>query len=141
MLHFSKWLCLVHGQFAMSLRHVKRLVICKCLFNMYLSLWYSAMVSFIISTILSVTEIPHRRDSAKCQLVRLYSQFHSPKCYKHYRSQYLQYFGRTSHEILTLPRITFTAIHSNSRSQQFHRYKTFKWFKTPFKCKRYKDII
>ena len=27
------------------------------------------------------------------------------------------------------------------RSQQFHRYKTFKWFKTPFKCKRYKDII
>ena len=30
LLHFSKWLCLVHGQLAMSLRHVKRSVICKC---------------------------------------------------------------------------------------------------------------
>ena len=25
--------------------------------------------------------------------------------------------------------------------KQFHRYKTFKWFKTPFKYKRYKDLI
>ena len=30
LLHFPKWLCLVHGQLAISLRCVKRLVICKC---------------------------------------------------------------------------------------------------------------
>ena len=30
LLHFPKWLCLVHGQLAMSLRRVKMPVICKC---------------------------------------------------------------------------------------------------------------
>ena len=39
LLHFSKWLCLVHGRLAMSLRRVKRPVICKfqcfCLFDIH----------------------------------------------------------------------------------------------------------
>ena len=30
LLSFSRWLCLIHEQFDMYLRHVKRLVICKC---------------------------------------------------------------------------------------------------------------
>ena len=30
LLHLPKWLSLVHGQLAMSLQHVKKLVICKC---------------------------------------------------------------------------------------------------------------
>ena len=30
LLHFPKWLCLVDGQLMMSLRHVRRSVICKC---------------------------------------------------------------------------------------------------------------
>ena len=30
LLHFPKWLSLVHGQIAMSLRRLKRSVICKC---------------------------------------------------------------------------------------------------------------
>ena len=30
LLHFPKWLCLVHGQLAMSLPCMKRQVICKC---------------------------------------------------------------------------------------------------------------
>ena len=33
------------------------------------------MVSFILSTTFLVTEISHQRDSAKSQLLRLYSQF------------------------------------------------------------------
>ena len=42
---------------------------------MLLSLRYLTLVSFILSTTFSVTKIPPRRDSAKCQLLRLYSQF------------------------------------------------------------------
>ena len=30
LLHFPRWLCLVHGKLAMSLWRVKRSVICKC---------------------------------------------------------------------------------------------------------------
>ena len=30
LLYFPKWLCMIHGQCAMSLRCVKRLVMCKC---------------------------------------------------------------------------------------------------------------
>ena len=30
LLHFPRWLCLVHGQFAMSLLRMKRSVVCKC---------------------------------------------------------------------------------------------------------------
>ena len=72
LLHFPKWLCLVHAKLAISLRCVKSLVICKCK-CLFLSLRYSTMVSFILSTTFSVTEIHPRRDSAKCQLLRLYS--------------------------------------------------------------------
>ena len=60
LLHFPKWLCLVHGQHAMSLRHVKRSVICKC--KIFMSLRYSqwSVLSF---------------NSTKCQMLGLYSQF------------------------------------------------------------------
>ena len=43
--------------------------------TMFLSLWYSKMVSFILSTTFSVTEIPPRRDSAKCQLLLFSNSF------------------------------------------------------------------
>ena len=56
-----KWLCLVHQQLAMRLWHVK---------------------SFILSTSFSVTEIPPWRVSAKCQLLRLYSQYSLTKILK-----------------------------------------------------------
>ena len=72
LLHFPKWLCLVHAQLAIFLRCVKRLVICKCK-CLFLSLRYSTMVSFILWTTFSLTEIHPRRDSAKCELLRLYS--------------------------------------------------------------------
>ena len=49
---------------------------------MFLSLRYSTMISFILSTTYSVTEIPTRRDSAKRQLLRLYSQFSFTKILK-----------------------------------------------------------
>ena len=77
LLHIPKWLCLVHHrQFAISLQRVKRSVIYK--FPCF-SVRYSTMVSFILSNTFSVTEIPPKRNSAKCQLLRLYSQF-SLKC-------------------------------------------------------------
>ena len=62
LLHFPKWLYLVHRQLAMSLRGVKM--------PMFLSLWYSTMV---LITTFSVTEIYPWRDSVKCQLLCLYS--------------------------------------------------------------------
>ena len=40
------------------------------------------MVSFILSTTFSITEIPPQRDSAKSQLLRLYSQFPFTKVLK-----------------------------------------------------------
>ena len=40
------------------------------------------MVSFILSTTFSVTEIPPQRNSAKSQLLRLYSQFSFSKIIK-----------------------------------------------------------
>ena len=72
--YFPRWFLLIHGQLGMSLRRVKRLVIFKCL-----SLRYSTMVSFILSTTFSLTEIHPQRDSVESQLLRLYSQFDSPK--------------------------------------------------------------
>ena len=30
LLHFSRWICLIHGQLVMPLQRVKRSVICKC---------------------------------------------------------------------------------------------------------------
>lgn len=48
--------CLIHGQLVMPLRYVKR--------PMFLSLGYSATVSFILGTTFSVTEIPPQKDSA-----------------------------------------------------------------------------
>ena len=49
---------------------------------MFLSGGYSSMVSFILSTTFSVTEIPPRRDSPNCQLLPLYSQFWFTKILK-----------------------------------------------------------
>ena len=72
LIHFSKWLCLIHGQLAMSLRREK---IDHMQIPMFLSLRYSTMVSFILSATFSATEIAPWRDSAKCQLLHLYPQF------------------------------------------------------------------
>ena len=71
-LHFPRWLSLVHGQLAMSLRRVIRSIICKCMMLMFLPPRYSTMVSFFLSTTFSVTEIPPRGDSAKCQLLQIF---------------------------------------------------------------------
>ena len=79
LLHFPKWLCLIHGQLAMSLRCEK---IGHMQIPMFLSLRYSTMVSFILSATFSATEIPPWRNSAKCQLLRLYSQFSFTKILK-----------------------------------------------------------
>ena len=49
---------------------------------MFMSLQYSTMVSFILSITFSITEIPPQRDSAKSQLLRLYSQFSLNKILK-----------------------------------------------------------
>ena len=62
LLHFPKWLSLVHRQLAMSLRGVKM--------PMFLSLRYSTMA---LITTFSVTEIYPWRDSVKCHLLCLYS--------------------------------------------------------------------
>ena len=49
---------------------------------MFLSLQYSTKVSFISSTTFLVTESCPRRDSAKCQLLHLYSPFSSTQILK-----------------------------------------------------------
>ena len=49
---------------------------------MFLSLRYSTFASFIVSTTFSIIEIPPQRDSAKSQLLRLYSQFSFTKILK-----------------------------------------------------------
>ena len=76
LLHFPRWLCLVHGQLDMSLRRVKRSVKCKyqcfCLFDIQKR---SVLSSVLLS---SPQKFPLRRDSAKCHLLSLYFQF-SPK--------------------------------------------------------------
>ena len=76
LLHFPRWLCLVHGQLDMSLRRVKKFVKCKyqcfCLFD--IQKW------LVLSSVLlsPPQKFPLRRDSAKYQLLRLCFQF-SPK--------------------------------------------------------------
>ena len=79
LIHFSKWLCLIHGQLAMSLQREK---VGHMQIPIFLSLRHSTMVSFILSATFSATEIPPWRDSAKCQLLRLYSQFSFTKILK-----------------------------------------------------------
>ena len=49
---------------------------------MFLSLQNSTMVSFILSTTFSGSEIPPRRDAAKRQLLGLYSNFSFAKILK-----------------------------------------------------------
>ena len=49
---------------------------------MFLSLRYSTMINFILSTTFSVTEMLPQRDSGKSQLLRLYSQFSFTKILK-----------------------------------------------------------
>ena len=53
---------------------------------MFLSLRYSTVVSFILSTTFSITEIPPQRDSVKSQLLHLYSQFSFTKILKALRT-------------------------------------------------------
>ena len=65
--HFPKWTTCYVSAMREKVGHIQM--------PMFLSLRYSTMVSFILSTTFSVTEIHPRRDSAKCQLLRLYSQF------------------------------------------------------------------
>ena len=51
LLHFPIWFCLVNGQLAMSLRRVNQ---CSCLFD--IQQW--SVLSFILNTTFSITEIP-----------------------------------------------------------------------------------
>ena len=78
LLQFPAWLCLVHGQLAMSLRRAKMSIICKfqcfCLF--YIQKWSVLSKHYFLHHI--NTPLPTLRDSAKCQLLNLDSHF-SPK--------------------------------------------------------------
>ena len=78
--HFPTWLCLIRGQLDLSLQRVKRSVIyiCQCFFLFDIH-------QFIL---FPTKKFSPRRDSAKCQLLRLFSEF-SRKCRKHYSSLYL----------------------------------------------------
>ena len=83
LLHFSRWLCLIHGQLAMSLRRVKEvcnMVICKCQ-CFYL---FDIQVWSVLSQVpLSVSQKFYPwRASARCQFLRLYSQLPFTKILK-----------------------------------------------------------
>ena len=69
LLHFPRWLCLVHGQLAMSLRRVKG----------YLCVRYSTMVSFILSATLSVTESTLEENQLSVNCYVSFLNFHSLK--------------------------------------------------------------
>ena len=81
LLQFPAWLCLVHGQLAMSLRRAKMSVIykfqCFCLF--YIQKWSVLSKHYLLHHINPPLLSSPQRDSAKCQLLCLHSQF-SPKC-------------------------------------------------------------
>ena len=74
LLHFPRLFCLVNGQLSMSLRRVKRSVICKfqCfwLFNINNGQFY-LKCNFLHHR----NPLPPLKDSAKCQLPRLRSHF------------------------------------------------------------------
>ena len=72
LLHFPRWLCLIHGQPAMSLRRVKWSVIYKwqCFYLYDIQQW--SVSSWVLLS--SPQKSPLRRESAKCQLLLLYSQ-------------------------------------------------------------------
>ena len=75
--HFSKWLCLVHGQLAMSLRCVKRPVICKCQYFCLFDIQHGQLYR---KYYFLCQRNPPRRDSPKCQLSNVsILNFHSPK--------------------------------------------------------------
>ena len=79
LVHFPRCLCLVHEQLSVSLRCVKG----RSYVNANISsIRSSRIVRYILSTTLPVTEIAPRRDSDKCQLLRLYSQFSFTKILK-----------------------------------------------------------
>ena len=71
LLHYSRWVCFVDGQLAMSLRRVKRSVICKfhCL-----SLQYSIKVISVLSTTFSVTEIFPLKESIAMSLFAIFTK-------------------------------------------------------------------
>ena len=71
LLHYSRWVCFVDGQLAMSLRRVKRSVICKfhCL-----SLQYSIRVISVLSTTFSVTEIFPLKESIAMSLFAIFTK-------------------------------------------------------------------
>ena len=73
LLHFPRWLCLINGQPAMSLRRVKWSVIYKyqCFYLYDIQKW--SVSSWVLLS--SPQKSPLWRESAKCQLLLLYSQF------------------------------------------------------------------
>ena len=71
LLHYSRWVCFVDGQLAMSLRRVKRSVICK--FHCF-SLHYSIRVISVLSTTFSVTEIFPLKESIAMSLFAIFTK-------------------------------------------------------------------
>ena len=92
LLYFLRWLCLIHGQLAMFLRLVKRLVIfkcqCFCLFDI--------QQLSVLSKHYFLWNSPPRRDSAEFQFLRLHSPFLFTKILKALQIFNLLHFGGTS---------------------------------------------
>ena len=78
LLHFPKWLCLVHEQLTMYLQHVKRSVICKfqcfCLFD--IQQW--SVLSQVLLSPSQKSILEEIQLSVNCSVSIL--NFHSPKC-------------------------------------------------------------
>ena len=89
LLHFPRWLCLVHGQLAMSPRRVKRSFIRKCQFSLS-SIFNNGQFY------LKYYFLRHRVSSSKCQLLRLCSQFSFIKILKVLQALIFTHFGGTS---------------------------------------------
>ena len=89
LLHFPRWLCLVHGQLAISPRRVKRSFIRKCQFSLS-SIFNNGQFY------LKYYFLRHRVYSSKCQLLRLCSQFSFTKTLKVLQALIFTHFGGTS---------------------------------------------
>ena len=71
--YFPKWLCLVHGKLAVPLRHLERCIICKCQCFCLFDIQHNGQ--FYLKYYFLRHRNPPWRDSARYQLLRLYSQF------------------------------------------------------------------
>ena len=89
---------------------------------MFLSLRYSKMVNFILSNTLFVKEkFPPRRDSGKCQLLRLYSQFSFTKILKALKLFYVcKILEQSPKALLKIFLIDIDRLESPRRPQSCH---------------------